>query len=632
MLQSLTGTEPGLVAYYRFDEGEGTTAYDATANANDGPLINGPVWARHTPAHSDSQIKILDFDMLPMGLITQLQDEGFSIKQGNPNGDKQAIVNVGGTHQNILRDSSRSGWYGAGITIKRIDGGSFYVNSLEGNNTGAPSGSSYIHFAGVSGTELKWVSGKFRPNSATWKTYNCPNPDTPIDVLHVDINSSTADFGVDNISLSVLTPLAYAGPDQIVSETPWHLPTVQLDGSSSMGGAISPEALTCQWTQIAGPAVALSDATVCNPTFTAPLLPANSTQVLTFKLEVGDDQQSSEDFVDITVNNNNHAPVCIVPDPFEVAEASPAVELIGSASYDPDDDTLTYSWVQDYGPQTIIISGADTANATFRAPWIINGGGDILVSEIYQFSLTVNDGQLSDSCAVIVEINNLNHFPTADAGPNRVVPEGEICTLSGLASSDPDNDQLLYTWQQINGPEVNLDDPYCATPWFVTPWVDTGGADLVFALTVDDQYGGADTKSVLINVDNIGDPPSCIDAQPSIAELWPPNHKMISIGIENIGTGGLPTTTVITGVSQDEPSNGLGDGDTACDAVFSDDASKVMLRAERAGSGNGRVYHVTFTATNEQGSCAGVVQVGVPLSKKKGAVCVDEGALYPSAP
>jgi hypothetical protein len=44
MNQRLTNAPPNLVAYYRFDEGAGTTAYDTTTNRFDGELLNGPVW------------------------------------------------------------------------------------------------------------------------------------------------------------------------------------------------------------------------------------------------------------------------------------------------------------------------------------------------------------------------------------------------------------------------------------------------------------------------------------------------------------------------------------------------------------------------------------------------------------
>jgi hypothetical protein len=46
MNHALTGNEPGLVAYYRFDEGSGANAHNSAASGSvyDGPLINNPVW------------------------------------------------------------------------------------------------------------------------------------------------------------------------------------------------------------------------------------------------------------------------------------------------------------------------------------------------------------------------------------------------------------------------------------------------------------------------------------------------------------------------------------------------------------------------------------------------------------
>jgi hypothetical protein len=40
----LTGSEPGLVGYWRFDEGAGTTARDSSSGAIPGALVNGPTW------------------------------------------------------------------------------------------------------------------------------------------------------------------------------------------------------------------------------------------------------------------------------------------------------------------------------------------------------------------------------------------------------------------------------------------------------------------------------------------------------------------------------------------------------------------------------------------------------------
>jgi hypothetical protein len=47
------GNEEGLVGYWNFEEGTGTTAYDQTSNGNDG-TINGATWSSETPEQSCS--------------------------------------------------------------------------------------------------------------------------------------------------------------------------------------------------------------------------------------------------------------------------------------------------------------------------------------------------------------------------------------------------------------------------------------------------------------------------------------------------------------------------------------------------------------------------------------------------
>ena len=59
MHQYLSGSEQGLIGYWRFDDGEGNTAGDSTANNNDGTLY-GPTWVPSTaplgPGQSDTKI------------------------------------------------------------------------------------------------------------------------------------------------------------------------------------------------------------------------------------------------------------------------------------------------------------------------------------------------------------------------------------------------------------------------------------------------------------------------------------------------------------------------------------------------------------------------------------------------
>jgi len=46
MNSQLVGNEIGLVGYWKFDEGIGLTAFDSTANGNNGTLTNGPAWVK----------------------------------------------------------------------------------------------------------------------------------------------------------------------------------------------------------------------------------------------------------------------------------------------------------------------------------------------------------------------------------------------------------------------------------------------------------------------------------------------------------------------------------------------------------------------------------------------------------
>jgi len=48
MNRPLTGTEEGLVGYWRFDEGSGTTTADSSGHGNTGTLMNGPQWVAST--------------------------------------------------------------------------------------------------------------------------------------------------------------------------------------------------------------------------------------------------------------------------------------------------------------------------------------------------------------------------------------------------------------------------------------------------------------------------------------------------------------------------------------------------------------------------------------------------------
>jgi hypothetical protein len=128
-------------------------------------------------------------------------------------------------------------------------------------------------------------------------------------------------------------------------------------------------------------------------------------------------------------------------------------------------------------------------------------------------------------------------------------------------------------------------------------------------------------------------PPDCSEAIANMDELWPPNHKYVDIHIIGVtDPDGDPITITIDAITQDEEVNakGKGDGNTSPDGigVGTDFAS---VRSERQGTGNGRIYEISFLAMDDKGGeCTGFVQLCVPHDQRPEHVCIDDGQDYDS--
>ena len=149
-----------------------------------------------------------------------------------------------------------------------------------------------------------------------------------------------------------------------------------------------------------------------------------------------------------------------------------------------------------------------------------------------------------------------------------------------------------------------------------------------FKFTASD-LTAASTGTITITVTN-NQPPVCTNASANPGSIWPPNHKFVTVNIKGVtDPDGNPVTFTINKIWQDEPTLGLGDGDTPIDGQILN-GSVAQVRAERSGSGNGRVYQIFFTASDGNGgSCIGSVTVGVPHDQS-GQAPVDSGVRYDS--
>ncbi|WP_198664701.1 malectin domain-containing carbohydrate-binding protein [Halorubrum sp. 48-1-W] len=89
-----------------------------------------------------------------------------------------------------------------------------------------------------------------------------------------------------------------------------------------------------------------------------------------------------------------------------------------------------------------------------------------------------------------------NQPPTADAGDDQTVDEGDSVTLDASGSDDPDGDQLGYTWTQTAGPDAGLSQSDGETTTFTAPEVDADET-LTFEVNVSD---GEDSDADTVNV------------------------------------------------------------------------------------------------------------------------------------
>ncbi len=155
----------------------------------------------------------------------------------------------------------------------------------------------------------------------------------------------------------------------------------------------------------------------------------------------------------------------------KMVKVGSSVSLSGTGfPADPDED-VTYSWTQVSGTTVSLRTSANSAS--FTAP---SSPGTLV------FRLTVTDIRgVSASDDVTVKVA-LNRAPVANAGADRTAQTGRRVFLNA-SGTDPDGDALSYSWSQVPGRTVTLNNASGVTAYFTAP--STPGT-LTFRLTVSD--------------------------------------------------------------------------------------------------------------------------------------------------
>jgi hypothetical protein len=277
-------------------------------------------------------------------------------------------------------------------------------------------------------------------------------------------------------------PLAVAGFDQSVLVGA----TVTLDGSFSRDPDGKP--LTYLWTLRNKPtdsAATLSSGTAALPTFVA-----DKAGVYVASLKVNDGNQDSPlALVTISTAEVNAAPVANAGT-LQNVKLSSTVTLDGSFSSDANRDPLVYTWKFESVPpgSSATLSSTSAVRPTFTAD----------KTGSYVASLTVSDGRLTSNFSTVTAIASaVNTAPTARIGNLAPVAVGQIVTLDGGASFDPDRDPLTYKWVLISQPPGSNEALSSSTTIKPTLTASTAG-NYVASLVVNDGTVNSDFTSITL--------------------------------------------------------------------------------------------------------------------------------------
>jgi predicted extracellular nuclease len=245
-------------------------------------------------------------------------------------------------------------------------------------------------------------------------------------------------------------------------------------------------------------------------------------------------------------------------------------------------------------------------------------------------------GSGDDDYLIIGDLNSYDMEDPIDAikaGPDDMLGTEDDYTdliyqyLGERAYSYVFDGQIGYLDHALANPDL-LEEVTGVTVWHINAdEPDLIDYDMTFkqdaqdALYAPDAYRSSDHDPVIAGLD------VCDEIAPTFDEvsvtpdmLWPPNHKYVNVTATVIVSDNFDDNPIVAlvSVTSNEPDNGLDDGDTPNDIVILDDYT-FQLRAERSGIGEGRIYTITYQATDACGNTTtATATVTVPLSKGEG--------------
>ncbi|WP_375760808.1 Ig-like domain-containing protein [Corallococcus exercitus] len=261
------------------------------------------------------------------------------------------------------------------------------------------------------------------------------------------------------------------------------------------------DALTYAWTAEGG---AFGDATVANPTWTAPATPGNysldvvvsdgrgAQSGVTLRIAVLQDTG----FANVAASFNTWPVVAQVKGtPFGQVAPGGTVTLDVTAT-DADGDALSYAWSDDCGGG---FSTTTAAHGVWTAPASEPTGGQC------QVTVAVTDGR-GGSTAGTLRLNVIQlQVPTLPPVIGQVFQSTAVAVAGDTVrlfatATDPEGAALTFTWSASGG---TLGTPVSTASRSEVVWtapVDSGGADMTVTLAVEDASGQRTTQAFTVQM------------------------------------------------------------------------------------------------------------------------------------
>jgi HYR domain-containing protein len=249
--------------------------------------------------------------------------------------------------------------------------------------------------------------------------------------------------------------------------------------------------------------------------------------------------------------------------------------LDGSESFDPDNNVAFFGWFK----------GSRTGPLVGTLPRI-QLDQPVKNTTSYVFKVIDAFGQYDEDVTTVAVVDTTK--------PSITAPSDRTAECTGPTGTAVDIGKATASDVCDASPDISNNAPQSFA---------LGDTTVIWTATDDSGNVGSATQTVHI----VDTTPPDLTVTLSPAVLWPPDHKLVPItaSITVRDTCDPNPIVRLISIKSSEADNGLGDGDQPEDiqgAALGTDDRAFLLRSERSGLGSGRVYTVTYEASDHSGN------------------------------